>query len=138
MQMERRGIAVMDGVLILMEAPSSAYRRGMLALGKQPPEEEEPSGASTPSRTSFMVASTCTPAPWSLCIVNQDGEIGLHPQMKAAPEPALQAIAPDQEDLVGGVACLFPGSWLADLCARKGIPCVLGHALDMQASPRVW
>jgi hypothetical protein len=27
--------------LILIEAPSSAYPRGMLALGKQPSEEEE-------------------------------------------------------------------------------------------------
>jgi hypothetical protein len=24
-----------------------------------------------------------------------------------------------------------PGTWLADLCAREGIPFVLGHALDM-------
>jgi hypothetical protein len=29
--------------LILIEAPSSAYPRGMLALGKQPHEEEETS-----------------------------------------------------------------------------------------------
>jgi hypothetical protein len=29
--------------LILIEVPSSAYRRGMLALGKQPREEEETS-----------------------------------------------------------------------------------------------
>jgi hypothetical protein len=29
--------------LILIEAPSSAYRRGMLALGKQQPKEEETS-----------------------------------------------------------------------------------------------
>jgi hypothetical protein len=29
--------------LILIDAPSSAYRRGMLALGKQPTEEEETS-----------------------------------------------------------------------------------------------
>jgi hypothetical protein len=29
--------------LILIEAPSSAYHRGMLALGKQPSEEEETS-----------------------------------------------------------------------------------------------
>jgi transposase len=26
-----------------------------------------------------------------------------------------------------------PGTWLADLCAHAGIPCVLGHALSMQA-----
>jgi transposase len=56
-----------------------------------------------------------------------------HRPMKAAPEPLLQAIAPDQEDLVGGVEGLFTWYWLADLCAREGIPFVLGHALDMQA-----
>jgi hypothetical protein len=50
--------------LILIEAPSSAYHRSMLALGKQPQEEEETPGDSTPSRTSFPVASTCTPARW--------------------------------------------------------------------------
>jgi hypothetical protein len=41
------GGALLDVVgfvpLILIEAPSSAYRRGMLALGKQPSEEEETS-----------------------------------------------------------------------------------------------
>jgi transposase len=26
-----------------------------------------------------------------------------------------------------------PGTWLADRCAQEGIPCVLGHALDMKA-----
>jgi hypothetical protein len=35
-----------------------------------------------------------------LCILNQDGEIVLHRNMKAAPEPFLKAIAPYQEDLV--------------------------------------
>jgi transposase len=80
-----------------------------------------------------MVASTCTPAPWSLCILNQDGEIVLHRNMKAAPEPFLKAIAPYQEDLVVCVECLFTWYWLADLCAREGIPFVLGHALSMKA-----
>jgi hypothetical protein len=51
-----------------------------------------------------MVASTCTPAPWSLCILDQDGEIVLHRHMKAAPEPFLKAMAPSREDLVGAVA----------------------------------
>jgi transposase len=68
-----------------------------------------------------------------LCILNQDGEIVLHRNMKAAPEPFLKAIAPYQEDLVGCVECLFTWYWLADLCAREGIPFVLGHALSMKA-----
>jgi transposase len=53
--------------------------------------------------------------------------------MQAAPEPFLKAIAPDREDLVVCVECLFTGYWLADLCAQAGIPFVLGHALDMKA-----
>jgi transposase len=68
-----------------------------------------------------------------LCILNQDGEIVLHRNMKAAPEPFLKAIAPYQEDLVVGVECIFTWYWLADLCTREGIPFVLGHALYMKA-----
>ena len=80
-----------------------------------------------------MVASTCMPAPWSLCILNQEGEIFLHRNMPAGPEPFLKAIAPYREDLVVGVEGLFTGYWLADLCAREGLPFVLGHALSMKA-----
>jgi transposase len=69
----------------------------------------------------------------SLCIVNQDGAILVHRNMPAGPEPFLKAVAPSREDLVIGVACLFPWYWLADLWAREGMPLVLGHALSMQA-----
>jgi transposase len=68
-----------------------------------------------------------------LCILNQDGEIREHRNMKAAPDPFLKAIAPYREDLVVCVECLFTWYWLADLCAREGIPFVLGHALYMKA-----
>src|SRR5919109_406940 len=68
-----------------------------------------------------------------LCLLNQDGEIVLHRNMKAAPEPFLKAIAPYQEDLVVCVECIFTWYWLADLCAREGIPFVLGHALYRKA-----
>jgi transposase len=68
----------------------------------------------------------------SLCILNQDGEIMLHRNMKASPEPLLQAIAPYRDDLVIAVECIFTWYWLADLCAQAGIPFVLGHALSMQ------
>ncbi len=69
----------------------------------------------------------------SLCIVNQDGAILVHRNMPAGPEPFLKAVAPYREDLVVCVACLFPWYWLADLCAREGMPFVLGHALSMKA-----
>jgi transposase len=68
-----------------------------------------------------------------VCILNQDGDIMLHRNMKASPEPLLKAIAPYREDLVIAVECIFTWSWLADLCAEEGIPFVLGHALYMKA-----
>ena len=69
----------------------------------------------------------------SLCVLHQDGEILVHRNMPAGPEPFLKAIAPYREDLVVCVECIFPWYWLADLCAREGIPFVLGHALSMKA-----
>ena len=68
-----------------------------------------------------------------LCILNQGGEILVHRNMPAGPEPFLKAVAPYREDLVVCVECLFTWYWLADLCARAGIPFVLGHALYMKA-----
>jgi transposase len=69
----------------------------------------------------------------SVCILNQDGEIMLHRNMKASPEMLLKAIAPYREEIVVSVECIFTWYWLADLCAQEGIPCVLGHALYMKA-----
>jgi hypothetical protein len=49
-----------------------------------------------------------------VCILNGDGEIFWHRNMKAAPEPFLKAIAPYREDLVVCVDCVF--TW--DLAGR--------------------
>jgi transposase len=68
-----------------------------------------------------------------VCIVSQDGEILLHRNMQAAPEPFLKAIGPYRDGLVVAVECIFTWYWLADLCATEGIPFVLGHALYMKA-----
>jgi len=68
-----------------------------------------------------------------LCILNQDGEILMHRNMPAGPDAFLKAIAPYREDLVVCVECIFTWYWLADLCAREGLPFVLGHALSMKA-----
>src|SRR5947207_491191 len=68
-----------------------------------------------------------------LCILNHDGEILVHRNMPAGPDPFLKVIAPYREDLVVCVECIFTWYWLADLCAREGIPFVLGHALYMKA-----
>jgi transposase len=68
-----------------------------------------------------------------LCVLNQEGEVLLHRNMKAAPEPFLKAVAPSRDGLVVAVECLCTGDWLAALCAEEGSPFVLGHALDMTA-----
>jgi transposase len=68
-----------------------------------------------------------------LCILSQDGEVMLHRNMPAAPAPFLKAVAPYRDGLVVAVECIFTWYWLADLCAREGIPFVLGHALYMKA-----
>jgi transposase len=69
----------------------------------------------------------------SLCILNQDGEMLVHRNMPAGPEPFLNAVAPYRTDLVVCVECLLTWSWLADRCAHAGIPFGLGHALYMTA-----
>ena len=68
-----------------------------------------------------------------VCIVQYDGEIMLHRNMKAAPALFLKAIAPYRAGLVVAVECIFTWYWLAALCAQEGIPFVLGHALSMKA-----
>jgi hypothetical protein len=68
-----------------------------------------------------------------LCIFNRDGEMLVHRHMPAGPEPFLKTIALYRTALVIGVEGLLTWSWLADLCAREGMPLVLGHALSMKA-----
>ena len=68
-----------------------------------------------------------------VCILDQHGEILLHRNMPASPETFLKAIAPSRDDLVVAVEGIFPWYWLADLCTREGMACVLGHALSMKA-----
>jgi hypothetical protein len=64
-----------------------------------------------------------------VCLLSHDGELLLHRNMQAAPEPFLQAVAPYREGLVIAVECIFTWSGLADLCVQEGISFVLGHAL---------
>jgi len=68
-----------------------------------------------------------------LCILDQDGNILLHKNIHAQPDPFLKAVEPYREDLVVSVECMFSWYWLADLCAEHRIAFVLGHALYMKA-----
>lgn len=68
-----------------------------------------------------------------LCILNQEGNVVLHRDIKTDPDIFLKTIAPYREDVVVAVECIFTWYWLADLCSDENIPFVLGHALYMKA-----
>lgn len=68
-----------------------------------------------------------------LCILNQEGKILLHRDIKTSPDIFLKTIAPYREDIVVAVECIFTWYWIADVCSEEGIPFVLGHALYMKA-----
>jgi hypothetical protein len=68
-----------------------------------------------------------------VCMVSQDGEILVHRNRNAAPEPFLKTVAPYRDGLGGAVEGIFPWYWLADLCADQGMPLILGHALSLPA-----
>ena len=68
-----------------------------------------------------------------VCILDAEGQILVHKNLRTTPEAFLEVVAPYREDLVVAVECIFTWYWLADLCAREGIDFVLGHALYMKA-----
>jgi transposase len=68
-----------------------------------------------------------------LCILDRDGNVLLHRNLRANPDAFLKAVAQYRQDLVVAVECMFTWYWLADLCRSQGIHFVLGHALYMKA-----
>ena len=68
-----------------------------------------------------------------VCILDAAGNVLVHKDLAAGPQPFLTVIAPYREDIVVCVECMFTWYWLADLCAHEHIPFVLGHALYMKA-----
>jgi hypothetical protein len=103
-------------------------------LGKQPSEEEETSGDSTPSHRHVTVASTGTPGPWRSASSTRTARacgIGTCTPARRRFSGALPPIGPTWSSRSPAWS---PGTWLADLGAHEGRPCVLGHALSMQAS----
>jgi transposase len=66
-------------------------------------------------------------------ILDQAGTILVHKNLPTTPEAVLRLLAPDREDVVVGVECMFTWYWLADLCSKEGIAFVLGPALSMTA-----
>jgi transposase len=68
-----------------------------------------------------------------VCLLDTAGQVLVHRNVPSTPEAFLEAIAPYRDDLVVAAECMFTWYWLADVCAREGIPFVLGHALTMKA-----
>jgi hypothetical protein len=126
---ERALEAVACKQLIMIEASPSAYHNGKLALGKATHGRGGDLMRFYTKQHPFYCGIDLHARSMYVCIVNQDGEVLLHRNMKAAPDPFLKAIAPYREGLVVAVECMFTWYWLADLCAQAGIAFVLGHAL---------
>lgn len=69
-----------------------------------------------------------------LCIVDQQGKIQLHKNIKTRTDVFLAMTENFRKsDLVVGVESTFNWYWLADLCVDHEIPFVLGHALGLRA-----
>jgi Transposase IS116/IS110/IS902 family len=117
-----------------MEVPSAADHGGTAGAGE--PSTTASGGDrrrvdTTPHQLSGGIDWHARTMVLGLC--SQAGESLLHRQRKAAPEPFLQALAPDRGALVVGVECRLTWDWLADRCASEGSSVVWGHALSMQA-----
>jgi transposase len=67
-----------------------------------------------------------------VCILDRDGKVRAHRNLRCGPELFLKFIEPFRPNLVVGVECMFAWYWLADLCADEGIDFVLGHAQYMK------
>ena len=117
----------------MIEASPSAYRSGMLAVGNHVTNEGRDRMRFYNTPHQFYCGIDLHARSMSVCLVSHDGELLVHRNLKAAPEPFLKAIAPYRDGLVVAVECIFTWYWLADLCAQEDIPFVLGHALYMKA-----
>ena len=68
-----------------------------------------------------------------VCILNQEGKVVIHKNIKANPDDFMEVITPFLKDIVVAVECMFTWYWLADFCSENDIEFVLGHALYMKA-----
>ena len=68
-----------------------------------------------------------------VCILDEAGQIMLHKNIRTTGKDFLRVLKPFRADVVVAVECMFTWYWIADLCVRKNISFVLGHALYMKA-----
>jgi hypothetical protein len=121
--------------MILMEASSSADRRGLLAVGTPPSAAEETSGASTPRHTRVTAASIGMPvAGLSASGIGLGRSYGTG-LCRRLPNRVSRRWRPLGRTSWSVWQVSSPGTWLADRGAPAGMPCVRGHGLDMKALP---
>ena len=69
-----------------------------------------------------------------LCVVDAEGNVVLHQNVKANSEAFLKATSRFKDaDIVIAAESTYNWYWLADLCQDNKLPFVLGHALAMKA-----
>ena len=68
-----------------------------------------------------------------ICILDAEGRVMVHKDIKTEPSALENIIRPYACDLVIGVECMFSWYWVSDFCNSAGIPFILGHALYMKA-----
>ena len=68
-----------------------------------------------------------------VCVLDDQGNVVLHRNMRAEPDGLKRALAPYLESVVVGAECMFSWYWVADWCRKEGVEFVLGHALYMKA-----
>jgi hypothetical protein len=119
--------------LILLQASSAALCSSMVTLPKIHPHKEETwLNFYTRQHKQYCGIDLHARAMY-VCILDQHGTKLVHKNLPTTPDAFLRVIALYRDDLVVGVEGMFTWYWLADLCARKGIAFVLGHALSMKA-----
>jgi hypothetical protein len=104
---ERRLLGIACKRVILIEAPSSTYHRGMLVVGNIPKKRRRPMRFST-TQHPFDYGIDLQARTMYICSLHQESELMLHRNMQASPETFLKASGPSRDVRVVAVACLFP------------------------------
>jgi len=68
-----------------------------------------------------------------VCILDSEGEVVFHKDIKTRPDALMIAITTFLDDLVIAVECMFSWYWVSDFCEDNNITFVLGHALYMKS-----
>jgi hypothetical protein len=107
-QTEERTLAAVGCTpLMMIEASSSTYPPWYVELGKITHKRGEDLMQFYTNQHRFYCGIDLHARTMYVCILSHDGELLLHRNMPAAPEPFLKAIAPYRDGLVVAVACPF-------------------------------